>query len=98
MSKEDAFYYLDEVRKSIQNYEMIIRKEPRQDEAEEPGGKKQREKGSFRRATEKVSVTISIGVADRTANGQTPDEVLKAADEALYAAKKSGRNKVSLTV
>ena len=97
MSKEDAFYYLDEVRKAIQNYEMVVRKEPRQDEAEKPNGKKQREKGSFRRASEKVSVTISIGVADRTAAGQTPDEVLKAADEALYAAKKGGRNKVTMT-
>ena len=97
MSKEDAFYYLDEVRKSIQNYEMVIRKEPRQEAAEEPGGKKQREKGSYRRASEKVSVTISIGVADRIASGQTPDEVLKTADEALYAAKKGGRNKVTMT-
>jgi diguanylate cyclase (GGDEF)-like protein len=97
MDKEDAFYHLDEVRKSIQNYEMVIRKEPRQDEAEEPSGRKQREKGSFRRASEKVSVTISIGVADRTASGQTPDEVLKASDEALYAAKKAGRNKVSMS-
>ena len=97
MDKEDAFYHLDEVRKSIQNYEMVIRKEPRQEQAEEPSGKKQRKKGSFRRASEKVSVTISIGVADRTASGQTPFDVLKASDEALYAAKKAGRNKVSMS-
>ena len=97
MDKEDAFYHLDEVRKSIQNYEMVIRKEPRQEEAEEPSGKKQRKKGSFRRASEKVSVTISIGVADRTASGQTPFDVLKASDKALYAAKKAGRNKVSMS-
>ena len=97
MDKEDAFYHLDEVRKSIENYEMVIRKEPRENEAAEPNGKKLREKGSFRRASEKVSVTISIGVADRTASGQTPFDVLKASDEALYAAKKAGRNKVSMS-
>jgi len=97
MNKEDAFYHLDEVRKSIENYEMVIRKEPRQNEADESTGKKQRKKGSFRRASEKVSVTISIGVADRSASGQTPFDVLKAADKALYVAKKAGRNKVSMS-
>ena len=97
MNKEDAFYHLDEVRKSIENYEMVIRKEPRQNEADESTGKKQRKKGSFRRASEKVSVTISIGVADRSASGQTPFDVLKTADKALYAAKKAGRNKVSMS-
>ena len=97
MDKEDAFYHLDEVRKSIENYEMVIRKEPRQSEADERNGKKQRQKGSFRRASEKASVTISIGVADRTASGQKPDDVLKAADKALDAAKKAGARIVRVT-
>lgn len=42
-----------------------------------------------------VSVTVSIGVAatgDRTA---APDEILQAADQALYRAKSAGRNRVS---
>ena len=76
---------------------MVIRKEPRQNDADEQSGRKQRKKGSFRRASEKVSVTISIGVADRSASGQTPFDVLKAADKALYVAKKAGRNKVSIS-
>ncbi|MBL6691045.1 MAG: GGDEF domain-containing protein [Pseudomonadales bacterium] len=94
MSADDAFFYLDEVRKSIQNYEMVIRKDPRQDEAEEKMARKQRKRGSFRKTSEKVSVTISIGVADRRSGG-SPDEVLKAADAALYKAKKAGRNQVA---
>lgn len=96
MNKDDAYYYLDEVRKAIQNYEMVIRKDPRVDEQENRGAKRNRQKGSFRRAEEKVSVTISIGVADRVSFDQSPDDVLKTADEALYRAKKAGRNQVSI--
>jgi diguanylate cyclase (GGDEF)-like protein len=97
MSKEDAFDHLDLVRQSIQDYEMIIRKEPRQDKTASPASKELREKGSFKRTNKKVSVTISIGIADRTASRPTPEEVLKAADDALYDAKKRGRNKVRMS-
>jgi diguanylate cyclase (GGDEF)-like protein len=39
-------------------------------------------------------ITLSIGIAEFPANGQTADEVISSADEALYAAKRSGRNRV----
>jgi diguanylate cyclase (GGDEF)-like protein len=42
-----------------------------------------------------LSVTVSMGVAERGAGGDTPALVLKAADEALYRAKQAGRNRVS---
>jgi diguanylate cyclase (GGDEF)-like protein len=41
-----------------------------------------------------VTVTISIGVAERTDEATTPEEVIKVADGLLYKAKKAGRNKV----
>ena len=39
-------------------------------------------------------VTISIGLAERDAAARSPDEVLKAADRALYRAKAGGRNEL----
>jgi PleD family two-component response regulator len=42
-----------------------------------------------------VSVTISIGVAESNDKLRSPDEVLQAADKALYRAKEKGRNRVS---
>ena len=43
---------------------------------------------------EVLSVTISIGVAATFGAADTPDHLLKRADEALYEAKASGRNRV----
>jgi diguanylate cyclase (GGDEF)-like protein len=42
-----------------------------------------------------IHVTISIGVSDSDRSGNSPDEVIKVADKALYRAKKKGRNQVS---
>ena len=52
-------------------------------------------KGRSKRA-KSVSVTISIGVAQRSAKYKTPEDVMKAADKALYRAKKKGRNQIQL--
>lgn len=97
LSKEDAFYYLDEVRTNIQNYEMVVRSDPREDEQIDKSQHNRRQRGSFRTAGQKVSVTISIGVADRADSSQAPDDVLKEADTALYRAKNAGRNQVSIS-
>ncbi len=42
------------------------------------------------------SITASFGVAAFPLHGATPAEVLQAADEALYRAKKAGRNRVEI--
>jgi diguanylate cyclase (GGDEF)-like protein len=43
-----------------------------------------------------IPVTISIGVASRHGDGDAPDILLARADEALYEAKRQGRNRVEL--
>ncbi len=45
-------------------------------------------------AKKRLTVTVSIGLAERGRQQATPEEVLKAADEALYRAKEGGRNRV----
>jgi diguanylate cyclase (GGDEF)-like protein len=81
---------LESIRGSIETYRMAVRGADRPKEAER--GAKRRGAG----AGEKVlSVTVSIGVAEPTDQHATPRAVLKAADEALYRAKKAGRNRVS---
>jgi diguanylate cyclase (GGDEF)-like protein len=42
----------------------------------------------------KVSVTVSIGVAEPDGTQGSPEQVIKAADAALYRAKRSGRNRL----
>jgi diguanylate cyclase (GGDEF)-like protein len=42
----------------------------------------------------RITVTVSIGVAGTDGDAATPDEIVRAADEALYRAKQGGRNQV----
>ncbi len=52
-------------------------------------------KHTFELDENSVSPTISIGVAELTDEVQRPAELVKIADDALYRAKKAGRNTVS---
>lgn len=47
----------------------------------------------IRNGTERMNITISIGIATTQA-GDTPESLIKRADEALYRAKAEGRNRV----
>jgi len=44
----------------------------------------------------KGNVTISVGVAVRNEHHTSPKDLIKEADEALYAAKEAGRNMVCI--
>jgi two-component system cell cycle response regulator len=41
-----------------------------------------------------IKVTVSIGVATTLDHGDSPTDLLRRADEALYAAKNGGRNRM----
>ena len=44
--------------------------------------------------TKKLNVTVSIGVAEKQAKYNSTQDIMKSADDALYKAKKKGRNRV----
>ncbi len=48
--------------------------------------------------TPAIPVTVSIGVAAFPPDGGTAEELLRAADLALYRAKQNGRNRVEVSV
>jgi len=90
---KDTLPYLEHIRQSIEDYRMAMRAGDR------PRSEK---KGSQRRGARErnqrkqgLSVTVSIGVAGPGKRQRTPGEVIKAADQALYRAKQSGRNRVA---
>jgi two-component system cell cycle response regulator len=52
------------------------------------------EENVFSFQADKIKVTISMGVAQLTDNDKVANELIKRADELLYTAKRSGRNRV----
>ncbi len=48
----------------------------------------------IRQGAETLDITVSVGVASYQGEADTPDDILKRSDEALYAAKREGRNRV----
>ena len=87
---DEAAPHLEALRGDIEAYRMAIRRagRPRGRRA----GKRRRSGASDART---VSVTVSIGVAETSARHDHPEAVIKAADRALYRAKRAGRNQVA---
>jgi diguanylate cyclase (GGDEF)-like protein len=86
---DEAMPHLETLRKHVADYKLALRAAVRPAET----GAVKRERGAFR-AAKSESVTISIGVAQRNDKLATPDAVIKAADQALFRAKRGGRNQV----
>ncbi|HGA2318988.1 TPA: diguanylate cyclase [Pseudomonas putida] len=84
---EECVPHVEAVREMIANYTMHLRDQNSRPQDDSTG--RQRRSGS---AGGTVSVTISIGVAERMVDHRNPEEVLKSADQALYSAKGAGRN------
>ncbi|MBH3386917.1 GGDEF domain-containing protein [Pseudomonas juntendi] len=84
---EECVPHVEAVREVIANYVMHLRDKHSRPQDDSTG--RQRRAGS---SGGTVSVTISIGVAERQADHRNPEAVLKSADQALYNAKGAGRN------
>ena len=84
-SVKETFKIADNLRRTIAKNPFVIRskKRPR---------KKPENLKSVPRSEKKVTIKVSIGMAERCDRYPTPQEVMKAADKALYRAKNSGRN------
>lgn len=97
---EEAKPYLEAVRESVERARFALRswRRPRK-KPDDPEAKKQRkEAGKVAKGEKKprtLSVTVSLGMADSAGDDDAAPVVLKRADQALYRAKKKGRNQVS---
>ena len=89
---EESVDSLEQVREEIANYNMSIRNRDIRPVKAKEGSRK---RGATRLGSSQVSVTISAGIAARSADHTDPESVLAAADKKLYKAKKAGRNRVS---
>lgn len=85
----DAAVYLDALRNKIAAKPFIIRNKKRPKTKSEQKPKKNDK-------TQKLNVTVSIGIAEKQAKQSSTEEVMKLADNALYKAKKKGRNRVEI--
>jgi diguanylate cyclase (GGDEF)-like protein len=80
----DVLPHLEKLRETIAHSEFVIRGKDR------PKNKPAKPKST--QPVKKISVTVSIGAAEKNRPLEKAEEVLKEADKALYRAKKKGRN------
>ena len=104
----EALPYLEALRQNIEGYKMSIRTEHhRRSAARKDNDRRTKTKSAFSldhaqapplrsNRAEQLSVNVSIGAAQRTDLLDTPQAVIRSADEALYRAKGAGRNRVSI--
>jgi diguanylate cyclase (GGDEF)-like protein len=85
---DEIYWQLDRMRQKLAMKDFYIRvpQKVREDKSEQDRGKKPVK-------MEKVKLTVSIGVAQKTSHLKNIDEVIEMADKALYEAKEKGRNR-----
>lgn len=91
-TRDEVLPRLEDVRKGVEEARFVLRSWPRP--RKKPVNPRAWKVSRSSKPRE-LSVTVSIGVADSTGREATPEDVLKKADQALYRAKKKGRNRVA---
>ena len=91
-SAEQAQPFVESLRAAIASSAFVLRGPDRPEEKPE----QKPEQTLVSKPKEAVTITISLGMAERSKRHSTPELVLDAADDALYRAKESGRNCVML--
>jgi len=85
---DEVIPHLEKLRDKISRRGFILRGQDRP--KKKPKKVKPRSNSSKR-----LFLTVSIGVSEKTERNKTADDVIKSADNALYRAKKKGRNCIS---
>jgi diguanylate cyclase (GGDEF)-like protein len=85
--QDECLPHLEELRETVETSRFTMRRRFR------PRSKPKVDKG--RKSRQAIMITVSIGVAERNHRNTSPDQVVQAADKALYRAKEAGRNRVS---
>ena len=83
---DECLPHLEELRETIETSRFSMRRRFRS--RKKPAAPK------GRRTREQIVITVSIGVAERDSRHSNADQVIAAADKALYRAKEAGRNRV----
>ncbi len=91
-SSDEVAAELETLRTDIHNYEMVIRDHKLRPRQQKAG---QRKRGATRRSN-RVRVSVSIGLADNVQRVDNFQVVMDAADKALYRAKNDGRNQLHI--
>src|SRR5690606_9592276 len=84
---EQCLPHLEAVREAVESYRLQLRDKHNRPKDDRRGRTRRSGAGAG-----SVAVTISLGVAERQPEQRTAEEVIKAADQALYSAKSAGRN------
>lgn len=85
--QDECLPLLEELRETVETSRFTMRRRFR------PRLKPKNDK--TRKSRQAIMITVSIGVAERNHRNASPDQVVQAADKALYRAKEAGRNRVA---
>ncbi|MCX2983259.1 GGDEF domain-containing protein [Halieaceae bacterium IMCC14734] len=93
---EECLDTVEHMREAVAGYEITLRDKSQRPRRSVDGAKRRSSKprGAVKVSPNNLSVTVSIGLAEKSEELRSPEEVIAAADQKLYSAKKKGRNRV----